>query len=86
MRVLLLTCDRSGGETFAERLARVGVPLVPFDLSVRAMVRGATPPAEADLRQRTPQLVAGRFDTLAAGAEGGDAPIATRLMPAGVWP
>ena len=45
-------------EEFAERLAGVGVPLVPFGESVRAMVTGATPPSEVDLRRHVDELIA----------------------------
>jgi vancomycin aglycone glucosyltransferase len=69
-------------EEFAERLAGVGVPLVPFGESVRAMVTGATPPSEADLRRHVDELIAAQFDTVAAAADGCDALVATGLLPA----
>ncbi len=62
----------------------VGAPLVPVGQPVRPMVHGATPPT-ADLPQRAVELVAARFDTVAAVAEGCDALVATGVMPAGVW-
>jgi vancomycin aglycone glucosyltransferase len=68
-------------EEFAERLAGVGVPLVPFGESVRAMVTRATPPSEADLRRHVDELIAAQFDTVAAAAEGCDALVATGLVP-----
>jgi hypothetical protein len=37
---------------FAERLAGVGVPLVPVGRPVRPLVHGATPPSAADLPRR----------------------------------
>jgi vancomycin aglycone glucosyltransferase len=65
-------------QEFAERLAGVGVPLVPFGESVRAMLTGA-PPSEAELRRQLDELVAAQFDTVAAAAEGCDALVATNL-------
>jgi len=57
---------------FAERLAEVGVPLVPVGRPVRQMVTGATPPSAADLPRRAAELVAAQFDTVAEAAEGCD--------------
>lgn len=68
---------------FAELLAGAGVELVPFGQSVRALVTGVTPPSAADVPRIAAELVAARFDTLAAAAEGCDALVATGLMPAG---
>jgi len=70
---------------FAQRLARVGVPLVPICRPVRPPVTGATPPSAADLSPRAAESVAAQFDTVAAAAEGCDAPVATGVMPTGVW-
>ena len=67
----------------AELLARVGAPLVPVGQPLRPMVHGATPPS-ADLPRRAAELVAAQFDTVAAAAEGCDAPVVTGAMPAGV--
>jgi hypothetical protein len=39
--------------------------------------------AEADLPRRAAELVAAQFDTVAAAAEGCDAPVATGVMPTG---
>ncbi len=66
-------------EEFAERLAGLGVPLVPFGGSVRAMTTAATPPSEAELRRHVDELIAAQFDTVAAAAEGCDALVATGL-------
>ncbi|MGW7049710.1 glycosyltransferase [Streptomyces avermitilis] len=68
---------------FAELLAGVGVPLVPFGQSVRALVTGVTPPSAADAPRIAAELVAARFDTIGAAAEGCDVLVATGLMPAG---
>jgi vancomycin aglycone glucosyltransferase len=65
-------------QEFAELLAGVGVPLVPYGESVRAMMTG-TAPSEADLRRQLDALVAAHFDTVAAAAEGCDALVATNL-------
>ncbi|MBT2399687.1 glycosyltransferase [Streptomyces sp. ISL-100] len=69
---------------FAELLAGAGVELVPFGQSVRALVTGVTPPSAADVPRIAAKLVAERFDTLAAAAEGCDVLVATGLIPAGV--
>ncbi|WHT23365.1 glycosyltransferase [Crossiella sp. CA-258035] len=70
-------------EDFAALLARVGVPHVPLGSSVRSLVGGAKPPTPDDARRFAAELVAARFDTLMAAAEGCDALLATGLMPAG---
>ena len=70
---------------FAELLAGVGVPLVPIGQSVRLPVTGATPSAAADLPPHAAELVAAQLDTVAAAAEECDAPVATGVMPTGVW-
>lgn len=69
-------------EEFAQRAAGVGVPLVPFGQSVRAMTTAAAPPSEADLRRHVDDLIAAQFDTVAAAAEGCDALVAAGLLPA----
>jgi vancomycin aglycone glucosyltransferase len=66
-------------EEFAELLARVGLRLVPFGESVRAMTTAAAPPSEADVRRHVDELIAAQFDTVAAAAEGCDALVATGL-------
>jgi vancomycin aglycone glucosyltransferase len=70
---------------FAELLAHVGVPLVPVGQPVRPLVTGATLPSAVDVPRRAAELVAARFDTVAAVAERGDALVATGVVPAGVW-
>ena len=70
---------------FGELLAGVGVPLVPIGQSVRPPVTGATPPSAADLPPRAAELVAAQCDTVTAAAEECDAPVATGVMPTGVW-
>ncbi|MCX5121736.1 glycosyltransferase [Micromonospora sp. NBC_00362] len=70
-------------EDFSALLARVGVPLVPMGPTVRSVVAGSRPPTAEDAFRLARELVAARFETLTAAAEGCDALIATGLMPAG---
>jgi vancomycin aglycone glucosyltransferase len=70
-------------EEFVALLARAGVPLVPLGPSVRSVVAGPRPPSAQDAFRLAPELVAARFDTLTAEAEGCDVLLATGLMPAG---
>ena len=69
----------------AERLAEVGVPLVPTGPPVRPLVHGATPPPAADVPRLAAEIIAAQFGTLAAAAEGCDALVATGVVPAGGW-
>jgi vancomycin aglycone glucosyltransferase len=66
-------------QEFAELLARVGLPLIPFGETVRAMTTAATPPSEADLRRHVDEMIAAQFSTVAVAAEGCDALVATAL-------
>jgi vancomycin aglycone glucosyltransferase len=66
----------------AERLAEVGVPLVPAGEPVRALVHGATPPSPEDVPRLTAELIATWFDTVGAAAEGCDALVASGVIPA----
>ncbi|MFF7259572.1 glycosyltransferase [Streptomyces sp. NPDC008159] len=77
-----VVCAPPDGE-FAELLARVGVPHVPFGPSVRALAVGAKPPTQEDAFRLAAALVAAHFETVGAAAEGCDALVATGLMPAG---
>ena len=70
-------------DEFVALLARAGVPLVPLGPSVRSVVAGVRPPSAEDAFRLAAELVAARFDTLPAAAEGCDALVATGLMPAG---
>jgi len=54
----------------AERLAEVGVPLVPVGEPVRPLVHGTTPPSAADVPRLIAELIAAWFDKVAAAAEG----------------
>jgi vancomycin aglycone glucosyltransferase len=69
-------------EDFAQRLAGVGVTLVPVGQSARALTTGAPPPSGADLPRRAAELVASQFDAVTAAAEGCDALVSTGVMPA----
>ncbi|MEE6176346.1 glycosyltransferase [Mycobacterium sp. 050134] len=66
-------------EEFADRLAGVGVPLVPTGEPVRSVVSGP-PPTEAELRGHVDDVVAAQFETVAAAARGCDALVATGLV------
>jgi vancomycin aglycone glucosyltransferase len=66
----------------AERLAEVGVPLLPVGRPVRPLVHGATPSSAADMHRLISELVAEHFDKLAAAAEGCDALVASGVVPA----
>jgi vancomycin aglycone glucosyltransferase len=66
---------------WAERLAEVGVPLVPLGPPVRSLMHGATPPSVADVPRLAAELIAEQFDKLPAAAEGCDAMVATGLFP-----
>lgn len=66
---------------FVELLGRVGVPLLPFGDSLRAMKTGAIP-SEADLRRHLDGLIAVQFDAVAAAAEGCDALVVAGFPPA----
>ncbi|MEU9124389.1 glycosyltransferase [Streptomyces sp. NPDC048506] len=70
-------------QEFAALLARVGLTPVPLGPTVRSVVAGERPPSGADAFRLAPELVAARFATLTAAAEGCDALLATGLMPAG---
>jgi vancomycin aglycone glucosyltransferase len=70
-------------EEFVELLARAGVPLTPLGPTVRSVVNGEKPPSAATAFRLAPELVAARYETLTAAAEGCDVLLATGLMPAG---
>jgi vancomycin aglycone glucosyltransferase len=65
----------------AQRLAEVGVPLVPVGPPVRTLMHGATPPSMADVPRRVAELIAEGLDKLPAVAEGCDALVAAGLFP-----
>ncbi|HEX4063422.1 MAG TPA: glycosyltransferase [Streptosporangiaceae bacterium] len=65
---------------FAERLAEVGVPMVPTGPPVRQVIHGSLRPSAEELPQRAAKLPAKQFGTLTAAAEGCDAMVAVGLM------
>jgi UDP:flavonoid glycosyltransferase YjiC (YdhE family) len=66
----------------AERLAEVGVPLMPAGEPVRALVHGTKPPSADDVPRLTAELIATWFDKVAAAADGCDALVASGVIPA----
>jgi vancomycin aglycone glucosyltransferase len=68
----------------ADRLAEVGVPLVPAGDPVRALVHREKPPSPEDVPRLTAELIATWFDTVAAAAEGCDAIVGSGVVPAAV--
>ncbi|MDJ1134435.1 glycosyltransferase [Streptomyces iconiensis] len=73
-------------EEFAERLAGIGVPLVPVGQSVRALATAAKPPSAEGLTQRAAAMAAAQYEAVAGAAEGCAAGcaavVATGLIPA----
>ena len=67
-------------EDFAQRLAGVGVSMVPVGQSARALTTAA--PSSADLPRRAAELIAAQFEAVTAAAEGSDGLVATGVMPA----
>ncbi|MEV7599261.1 glycosyltransferase [Kitasatospora sp. NPDC089797] len=68
-------------EEFAQRLAAVGVEVVPVGASVRSLVRGALPAPE-ELPRRAAVMVERFHAAVAAVAEPGGAVLATGVFPA----
>jgi vancomycin aglycone glucosyltransferase len=66
---------------WAQRLAQVGVPLVPLGPPVRQLMHGGTRPSVADVPRIQAELIAEQFDQLPAAAEDCDALVATGLFP-----
>lgn len=67
-------------EEFADLLIGLGLSLVPFGDSWRAMAAALTP-SEAHLRRHLEGLIAAQFDTVAAAAQGCDVLLATGFPP-----
>ncbi|OKK03469.1 glycosyl transferase [Streptomyces sp. CB03234] len=65
---------------FARRLTGVGVPLVPFGRSARALTTAAPPPSS--LPRYAAELIAGQLEAVTAAAEGCDVLVAAGVMPA----
>ena len=70
-------------EGFATLFARVGVTPIPLGPSTRSIAAGLKAPAPDAALRLAAELVAARFETLPAAADGCDALVATGLMPAG---
>ena len=68
---------------FDELFARVGATLIALGPSTRSVAAGLKEPSPDAAFRLAAELVAARFETLPAAAEGGDAIVATGLMPAG---
>jgi vancomycin aglycone glucosyltransferase len=68
----------------AERLAEVGLPLVPTGDPVRALVHRATPPSPDDMPRLIGELIATWFDTVTPVAGECDAMAGTGVVPAAV--
>ncbi|MDH6624722.1 vancomycin aglycone glucosyltransferase [Streptomyces sp. LBL] len=66
-------------EEFAERLAGLGVQLVPVGPPVRELMRGTTLPSAADLSRYRNDLVDAQFDIFPTAADGCDALVAAGL-------
>ncbi|MFF9841494.1 glycosyltransferase [Streptomyces sp. NPDC013740] len=69
-------------EEFAQRLAGVGVEMVPTGASVRDLVSGKTPPSPGGVPRRAAELVAAFHANVSTVAEGCDVLLATGLVPA----
>lgn len=70
-------------EEFAALFARVGVTPLPLGPSTRSVAARVKAPSPEEAFRLAAELVAARFETLPAAAEGCDALVATGLMPAG---
>ncbi|MEU6537775.1 glycosyltransferase [Streptomyces sp. NPDC047000] len=66
-------------EEFAQRLAALGVHLVPVGPPVREMMRGAALPSAADLDRYRTEMLGTQFDVFPAAAEGCDVLVAAGL-------
>ncbi|MFF4259107.1 glycosyltransferase [Streptomyces sp. NPDC001663] len=69
-------------EEFAERLAGVGVEMVPVRLSIRALAAGATSTAAPSMTERVAMLAAAQYEAVTVAAQGADTVVATGLFPA----
>ncbi|MCF1597674.1 glycosyltransferase [Streptomyces muensis] len=69
-------------EEFAERLACVGVEMVPVRLSIRALAAGANSTAAPTMTERVATLAAAQYEAVTAAADGADTVVATGLFPA----
>jgi vancomycin aglycone glucosyltransferase len=70
-------------EEFTALFTRVGVTPIPLGPSTRSIAAGLKAPSPDAAFRLAAELVAARFETLPAAAEGCEAIVATGLMPAG---
>ncbi|MFJ4783933.1 glycosyltransferase [Streptomyces sp. NPDC088794] len=66
-------------EEFAQRLAGLGMELVPVGPPVRELMRGTTLPSAAELARYRTEMVATQFDVFPGAADGCDALVAAGL-------
>jgi vancomycin aglycone glucosyltransferase len=66
-------------EEFAQRLASLGMELVPVGPPVRELMRGTTLPSAAELARYRTEMVATQFDVFPGAADGCDALVAAGL-------
>ncbi|MFB7493269.1 glycosyltransferase [Streptomyces sp. NPDC056161] len=66
-------------EEFAERLAGLGIQLVPVGPPVKAVMRGTSLPSAADLSRYRTEMVHTQFDIFPTAADGCDALVAAGL-------
>ncbi|MGW3287089.1 glycosyltransferase [Streptomyces sp. NPDC001002] len=66
-------------EEFAQRLAGLGMELVPVGPPVREVMRGTTLPSAAELARYRTEMVGTQFDVFPSAAEGCDALVAAGL-------
>lgn len=69
-------------EEFAKLLAGVGVELVPFGPSARALTKAAPSLPAEGLPRRAAEVIAGQFDVVIPAAEGCDVLVGTGMTPA----
>ncbi|MFI6015215.1 glycosyltransferase [Streptomyces sp. NPDC051243] len=67
---------------FAERLAGVGVEMVPVRLSIRALAAGVNSTAAPSMTERVAVLAAAQYEAVTVAAGGADTVVATGLFPA----
>jgi vancomycin aglycone glucosyltransferase len=70
-------------DVFRALVARVGATFIPLGPTTRSIAAGLKAPSADAAFKLAAALVAARFETLPAAAEGCDALVATGLMPAG---
>ncbi|QYC40297.1 Glycosyltransferase GtfB [Nonomuraea coxensis DSM 45129] len=68
----------------AERLAEVGVPLVPVGTSMRAMMHGKRPPSPGDMPRLDAEAIAAQLDQVPPAAEGCDVVVVSGVLSAAV--